>query len=275
MALGLWLAPAVALANVFAADGEDPRQFAGSAEVEAVYAPIGRTTTDGPVRVYTGDGPHALARVTVSGTGFMISPCLMVTNFHTVFGDVDTSPDRAGAHFVTFEVGAGTWKRFRYKARAEVLAWGDLGAGEDGDWALARVEGCPGGDASVGWFATDALGAIPRGGVEVSMAGFAADRALDRLSIQHTCRIHAGRALELIHDCASTGGDSGAPLLIQRSGRWAVVGLTSGADEDERGVLRHFDPEHGNWAVRVEAILADPRAKALIDSELTRQQASN
>jgi hypothetical protein len=258
-------APAVTHANIFSEDGNDPRQLVDAVGPAAMYAPIGMTTTDGPVGMRDGD---RVVRVVVNGTGFMISPCLMMTNFHTVFGDAKTEPAAGEPHFVRFDVGAEPGRKFRRRARAEVLAWGDFAHTEEGDWAIARVEGCPGADPQIGWLRTARDAAPALAGAQVAMAGFAGELGERRLSVQGACRIHDVTAQGLAHDCASTGGASGAPLMVMQDGRPTAVGLASGADWHVDGVLPQFDQRHANWAVDLATVLADPRVRRLLDAEL-------
>jgi V8-like Glu-specific endopeptidase len=266
VALAVAGAPAAGHANIFAEDGADPRQLVDAVGPAAIYAPIGMTTTDGPVAMREGGG--SVVRAVVNGTGFMISPCLMLTNFHTVFGDAKTEPNVAQPHYVRFEVGAEPGRKFRRRARAEVLAWGDFAHSEEGDWAVARVEGCPGSDPQIGWLATSHEAAATLVGAQVSMAGFAGELGERRLSVQGVCRIHDVTDQGLAHDCASTGGASGAPLMVMQDGHPTAVGLASGADWHVDGVLPRFDQRHANWAVDVATVLADPRVKSLLDAEL-------
>ena len=129
--------------------------------------------------------------------------------------------------------------------------------------------GVPGADPQIGWLQTSKAAPASLDGAAVSMAGFAGELGERRLSVQGACRIRDVTSQgALAHDCASTGGASGAPLMLMQDGRPVAVGLASGSDWHVDGVLPAFDPQHANWAVDVAAVLADPRVSGLLDAEL-------
>jgi V8-like Glu-specific endopeptidase len=263
LAAALW--GGLAHGNIFASDGRDPRVNADIGGRDAAYAPVGRTISEEPVDMYEGDPRYArVYHGQISGTGFMISPCLMVTNFHTVFGDVNRRPSRGAAHYVRFEVGV-QGRHFSHHDRARVVAWGDFARSEAGDWVLAEVEGCPGKDPTVGWFDVARVADTPVGAL-VSSAGFAGESG--RLTLSRDCRIRETSAREVAHDCASSQGDSGAPVLVARGARLAAVALTSGADEDSDVVLPDYLPTYANRAVTLDYVLAAPGVRAKLDADL-------
>src|SRR4051794_17996177 len=77
--------------NVFAADGNDPRQMQGHSGGDRVFAAIGRLTTDQGVpesRGSVADPARDVPARTVDqdGTAFLVSPCYVLTNYHVMFG---------------------------------------------------------------------------------------------------------------------------------------------------------------------------------------------
>jgi protease YdgD len=70
--------------------------------------------------------------------------------------------------------------------------------------------------------------ALPPPGTPVALAGYSQDRT-HLLMADRSCRITGILTLKggqlLTHDCSSTRGTSGGPLLIERGDRWEVVGV--------------------------------------------------
>ena len=78
--------------------------------------------------------------------------------------------------------------------------------------------------------------AISTPGTQVSLAGYNQDRAQLLLAdpachVLRTIMEPNGGTL-IVHDCAGTRGTSGAPLLVQQSGGWAVFGINVAAGRD-------------------------------------------
>ncbi len=105
------------------------------------------------------------------------------------------------------------------------------------DWALASIDKRLGSPDRV----LPLLGERPEVGAAVMLGGYQQDHPLI-LMADTQCRIvgrfvdASGRTL-LRHNCTGTGGVSGAPLLIEKSGKWFVaaidvaaqLGIASGA----------------------------------------------
>jgi protease YdgD len=93
------------------------------------------------------------------------------------------------------------------------------------DWALLTIDHPFGADDRI----LPLLEHAPPQGASVMLGGYSADHPYI-LTADSDCRIlgfaadHAGHPL-IHHDCATSRGVSGAPLLLQENGKWQVAGV--------------------------------------------------
>jgi protease YdgD len=103
------------------------------------------------------------------------------------------------------------------------------------DWALVSLDKSLGSADRV----LPMLNDVPEDGASVMLGGYQQDHPL-LLTADTQCRIGgrfvdtSGRLL-LRHSCAGTRGASGAPLLIDRGGRWHVAAIEVAAEVDLAG----------------------------------------
>lgn len=109
------------------------------------------------------------------------------------------------------------------------------------DWALIELETPLGTRAGiVGWLPFDAEVWRKLGSEDLSLqvAGYRADRP-HVLAVDDDCHVRAfaakGRLME--HRCAILFGDSGGPLLVEVSGTYRLVGVTTGIKRTESGSI--------------------------------------
>jgi protease YdgD len=85
------------------------------------------------------------------------------------------------------------------------------------------------------------IGELPEIGSAIMLGGYQQDHPLI-LMADTECRIVAratdatGRVL-LRHNCTGTKGDSGAPLLIEKGGKWYTAGINVAAELGVAGGL--------------------------------------
>jgi hypothetical protein len=171
-----------ALANVFAQEGQDPRVEQGRADFGRLYMPIGSITTAEAVPT-TFKGAR---RLRTRGTGFLVSPCYVLTNYHAVFGLDPQAAKRP--HRVSFTVGDGPLQR---TVQGSPAFWGAFNDNVEHDWALVKLDECVGGEAEFGWMELRAQPAASMRGLQVALAGFPSDRPRDRLWLQPSCQVRA------------------------------------------------------------------------------------
>ena len=251
------MGPVAARANVFAADGADPRVLVKAAEGPArVYAPIAKVNT--LEQTPLDDGRMLRQR----GTGFMVSPCLLVTNVHAVFGQT-VSPERVAIAGPRVEASFATASNPALRIPGVPVAWGSRANGGVDDWALVRLGECVGAREDIGWFYLD--GGPERGLAEFELqtAGWPGDLA--GLQAHVGCRIYSVTADHAaLNDCANRPGASGSPLILERGGVPMVVAFQRGQRNQADTVLPAFSSDRANTAVTVNRLMSHPDVAALI-----------
>ncbi|MEO6338521.1 MAG: trypsin-like peptidase domain-containing protein [Caulobacteraceae bacterium] len=249
--------------NLFAADGIDPRQT-GPVRADAPYAPVGLVTTLGPVPYPDG------RRVITTGTGFPVSPCLVLTNYHGVFGRLGDIP------FPPPGIAVSIWSRAGEAVRSAgaPIAWGDLGGAGENDWALVRLDECIGARADIGWFALEPVGDDSLPERLLSTAGYAGD--IKGRFTQQGCRVHAiNPDHKALNDCANRGGTSGSPLFYLKDGAPTAVALQRGELNSSDPVLPAYSPDHANTAVLIARILEREDVARAIAEDLAASAVDN
>ena len=249
--------------NLFAADGIDPRQT-GPAKADTPYAPVGQVTTLGPVPYP--DGRHVVTK----GSGFPVSPCLFLTNYHGVFGRLGDIP------FPPPGVSVSIWSRAgeAVQSTGAPIAWGGLGGAGENDWALVRLDDCLGARTDIGWFGLAPEDGDTLSGRLLDTAGFAGD--IKGRFAQQGCRVHAiNPDHKALNDCANRGGTSGSPLFYVEDGVPTAVALQRGELNSSDPVLTAYSPDHANTAVLIARILAREDVARAIAEDLDAYGAAN
>jgi V8-like Glu-specific endopeptidase len=257
----LSVAPA-AHANVFASEGQDPRAPQPRTGADRLYAPIGLVVTDAPVAA-SEDGRR---QIRTRGTGFLVSPCYVLTNYHAVFGLDYDGPDQGRDYTVTFSVGTDPDFAFRWQVKGKPVRWGAFNPHKEHDWALVKLDGCVGGQEDVGWIDTTPEAAADMLGMQVVLAGYPADKSADSLWAQAPCRIEGlqpGTA-KVLHACSVHSGASGAPLI--EPGRGAVA-IQCGELNASSTLIDAYDPRYANTAVTIAEVYQDAEVRNLIQAD--------
>ena len=255
---------AEARTNVFSPDGTDPRvSVASLGGPSRFYAPIAKVTTLSPVVVDDGSS------IKTRGTGFLVSPCLLLTNFHAVFGHAVSplAPDGPAVQISLNTSGDEALKTF-----GSPVAWGAMSnAGED--WALVRLQDCVGGRSDVGWYDLDPGPEKQVPTYSLDTAGYPGDR--NGLAAATGCRIHAVADHVALNDCANRPGDSGSPLFRLADGAPAVVAIQQGHHGQAATVFETYSPAHANMAVPAAQVLSHPEVSELILADRQAYGADN
>lgn len=174
----------------------------------------------------------------LAGTGFLVSPCHIMTAAHVVAGNGGISADQVLLFFAgTGRLGPADLGADYFGARspARPVVWGDYQPTAEGDeaarpaasrkdswndWALLKLDRCLG-DDGFGHF--DLLPIATRdftrsiGRRAVTAAGHPADRGNRDLTMDPSCTL-LGQVQEAgwQHDCTTLPGNSGGPVLAAR-----------------------------------------------------------
>lgn len=173
-----------------------------------------------------------------AGTGFLVSPCHVMTAAHVVAGANGISEAQVLLFFAgTGNLGPADMKSdfFGALSPARPLVWGDYKDTDKGstaervaafrqsnwnDWTLLKLDRCLG-DEGFGYF--DLLPVTTRdftraGGLRaVTAVGLPVDRGNDRLTVDPACSLLGQvNAAGWQHDCTTMPGNSGGPVLAAR-----------------------------------------------------------
>jgi len=264
--LALWAAfvAGPAAANVFSADGVDPRQAFADGAGDVVVAPVGAVKTLGQVPFR--DGRMAFT----TGAGFAVSPCLVLTNFHAVFGATSAVAFPPPTVLVKLWTATGT----PLSSEAIPIAWGGLEVAGRDDWALLKMTDCLAGRPDMGWFELGRLDGADLAGEMLDTAGYAVD--LQARFLQRGCRIRAVNTDDkALNDCANRGGSSGSPIFRLADGVGEVLAIQRGELNRADPVLPSYTEDTANTAVLVERILAREDVRRAIDEDVAAYGAEN
>jgi len=172
------------------------------------------------------------------GTGAMISPCHLLTNYHVAF--------EASRKEVLFEVGqrAGNAAGFAYRAVGRILDAGAFWAGRDtvDDWALVKLVDLRTGasnnlGARVGYFQFVAAPPTAVVGRPLIAAGYP-EQSLDLFAHVgcRLARVDPDRRWRMA--CSMTEGQSGGPVTLQTADRGDIlIALNSARPDTRSGIV--------------------------------------
>lgn len=262
-----WSAPSPA--NVFAADGSDPRRYVARDDPAwRLLQPVGTVAAEFALLDRRGYGNVAPGM----GTAFLVSPCYAMTSYHVLFGGGTNTLDPMADYTATLRFGLEQEGPPALLVRGHVRYWGSTGTASP-DVALIRLDRCVG--LQLGWY--DLAAAPDDHSAPVTMPSVSRDRSLRRVSVQERCHVRdrLPRRGWLLHDCATRDGASGAPLIVERVGVPAVIGVNAGEFGAVAGIRRGYDPPHANWAVAASWILRSRRLQAMLDRDRARAPHAN
>lgn len=240
-------------ANTFSKNGKDPIRPVSSAGEGNPYAAIGRIVTQVPVPA---DAKNPSIVGYSEGTGFLISPCLVMTNYHVVFGKskIPSKPT-----LVSFTAGR--------KVIGSVVSWGPKNTTNriEDDWAVIELN--PGECLGLehGWFEPsydpDLATKTP-----MTIAGFPAKRFDPANSGQvwahNDCWIKDTFSRQFpgsyFNDCATSPGQSGSPLFYQaEDGSYKVVAMQTVQLDETKRILKKYDANRANVAIPFVSVMVD------------------
>jgi V8-like Glu-specific endopeptidase len=188
-------------------------------------------------------------------TGFMVSPCYMLTNYHAVFGLL-ANPD-ISKFSVTVNLPDGQQAIARPELKGPTDTNGYVG--DSGDWALLKLDKCVG--EKIGWMERGDPEVAQAKGFSYYVAGFPGDIAkLDpkaQLVISGKCALKddvQGSHVSWRHDCPMTHGSSGAPVFYKdQNGVPRYVGMNASEANGKPQPYPEWTPETSNFAVGLTA----------------------
>lgn len=166
----------------------------------------------------------------LSGTGFLVSPCAILTNKHVV----EYYKNVRMGHKVTFHVGQtnSRQKPFLTSSEGQVVAMGD-GATEQEDWVVVKLQKSVG--RQVGYLPMYQMDPRVYQERTVITAGFPGNKTQGGKELVNMygdldCKAPGmGGAGEMVHHCQTTRGQSGSPILTKApNGKYYAIGMVQG-----------------------------------------------
>jgi hypothetical protein len=189
-----------------------------------------------------------------TGTGFLVSECEVLTNFHVVFGPWYVTAPRppSPSYLATFELTEVRLADGSHPtAKAMPIAWGDY-SGPDRqfrkpaeDWVLLVLDSCIGIPHGSYTLIDPAFDDDMADNGGVAAIGYSAGRQM--IDAQCSIRQVEGSAPDgaLLHDCATLKGDSGGPIVKRGTNR--VVAIASGYRAGSGNCASAFGYLQGQW----------------------------
>lgn len=255
-------------ANVFDKNGKDPLVKQSQTGVNKAFAAIGRVVTNQPIP--WNKNPTGVAQ-NFESTGFLVSPCLIMTSYHSVFGN-SRNPN-AKDFSVTFHANRSV--------KATPIAWGpreSSGLPAD-DWTLLSVEAnnCLG--KEVGWLQFPKVSIHDLPAKKLMTAGYPGrktdDKNPDQLWIHRGCSAYPSgnipqAAGTILNDCALSPGQSGSPIFYEgEGGQLFYFGIQTGSFNPTSKILTQYDSKYANIAVNLTSI--DDSALMAIGADLRKK----
>ena len=219
---------------------------------------VGTPTSDGIVISYP---YNTVTRVvTPSGicSGALVSRCLLLTNFHCISdsnglkGPISVQVGYTDGKAVKIGNAIYAWWSQEIKPKQSYAEFIDK------DWALLKIDSCPG--DTVGWFGTAVVKGLD---IDVSIIGYANDVNKSDKMISAPCKLkgkefNQDRSKFLFeHDCDVSPGTSGAPIKLNYQGTEFIVGLQTGEairDNNQRyDNGTEYNSDNANVAVPVSS----------------------
>ena len=204
------------------------------------------------------------------GTGFMVSPCLMLTNNHVVYVDPEKETPVLGKdlYFSVGQTGSKT-RPFKYqKVKGKVI---DFNSEYNGsiqatsfDWALVKVDKVKDENENLVNLG-DKVGflkiaqASPERMVKqkrLITAGYPGIKAVINENYANiyadlNCKIYGSTPFGYVeHTCQATGGQSGSPILAKgKDGNLYAVSMISGGAKTNDGLDRTMDSKNSKTSI--------------------------
>lgn len=189
--------------------------------IETQFMPIGELESIRVVKDSNGNDSHDY------GTGFLVSPCLILTNAHVAFGD-DGSPRLGKDYSFKFRAGVSGTSAFAGNTIAKPVLWGLQNLYGRNDWALMKLTACIGAKTDIGWYETSTNSIDYHIDEQVLVAGYPSDKALGQLAASYGQVKDIDKRNGFFRFSSSmVPGQSGAPVFRKEDGRIVVIGINS------------------------------------------------
>lgn len=203
-----------------------------------------------------------MAKAKRISTGFLISPCYMVTSSHSLQEEIKETPSLEGRTFRFLPHGSEA------PIMGEAVEWGHFDSVGRNDWVLGKLVTCIG--VEIGWLPVARISGPSLSGKPAVLVGYAGDRPWELLWSNCLFRGHETATDLVLHDCASRPGTSGSPLFSLAGETPRVVAILKGGSQFESaaGFVREWSLESSNTAVSMQQMLANPNVRQRLRTDL-------
>lgn len=212
--------------------------------------------------------------ITTIGSGFLISPCYVLTAAHVVYGD-DLTPVPGKDYRMQFRAGSSAIAAFAGKTTATPVTSGFRDDANRDDWALLRLNNCIGKRPEIGWLETSGGDfahfirdhAPTKAGAMAT--GYPGDRARGELygGIGKIMGIDPRNGL-LSFVGSFFPGESGGPVIVDRDGVLTAVALNIAELGGVRGATyASATSDRFNLIQTIYEIVNQPKIKPLLDDD--------
>lgn len=256
--------------NIFDKNGKDPRVHQSYEGEGKKFASIGRVRVNQAVPWMNDSGKLEMVSDVV-GSGFMISPCLFLTNYHVVFGK-SRSPNSSDFSVTFSSIKSATGKP---------IAWGpkDKTGEMKDDWAIVQLDpkNCIG--VETGWMVPSDLSPSELKQKSLTIAGLPVDKSTadlrDPLYVSKGVKIKSEGSGRLkgtyLVDGAGRPGTSGGPLYYEdENGIPTFAGVYAGSVKHSDKILKSYDARFANVAIDALGILGNGENFGLIMADVRR-----
>lgn len=192
------------------------------------------------------------------GSGFLVSPCHVLTNIHVVF---DQQPAVKGKNvfFSVGQTGSATQPFLKTNVSGLVVAHGTSDDSISSDWVVIKLSKPVGNDVRyVPMYQMDSAQMVKH---HVITAGFPADLAtrdnnLSKMYGDLDCKVIGMNGFgHISHTCQTTGGQSGSPMVIKspKDGKYYAIGMATAKHHGSSGLEKTADPNEATTAVNFES----------------------
>lgn len=197
---------------------------------------------------------------TFDGTGFLVSPCHVLTNAHVVFEDPKKARNGTTLFFFAGQTGSAQKPFSQTDVQGTVIDHGNIDGTfntTNSDWVVVKLSKSIGND--IGYISINQMDSAKMAQRQVVTAGFPVDRTNNGKDFSQmfgdlNCKVIGVSGFAYItHTCQTTGGQSGSPILAKApNGRYYAIGMVDGGHSG-KSLTKTEDPDKANTAVSFES----------------------
>ncbi|MGZ8943542.1 MAG: trypsin-like serine peptidase [Methylobacter sp.] len=198
------------------------------------------------------------------GSGFLVSPCLVLTNIHVAYSKNESLKSGKTVQFSVGQTGSFSQAFKHEKINSQVVEHGTYDRSEqdtNSDWALVKLSQKI---TDINFIKLYQMPSSASYNHKIITAGFPSNRAAEsnysKMYGDIDCKIIGTSGWGyILHTCQTTGGQSGSPILAKgKDGLYYALGMVGGNRRNEQGVPqsgleKSEDPNQAHRALSFES----------------------